>query len=120
MSKFYYDGNGPHDKSNGFHHRRKPRDRTRVYAGFFGSRGASGRGGANVDQLEELARPIPRPKPRGIRGADGHVRRRFHQGSHRENRQGFRPIAILVNNAGITKDGLAMRMKKEDWDNVIA
>ena len=32
----------------------------------------------------------------------------------------FGPIAILVNNAGITRDGLAMRMKKEDWDSVIA
>jgi len=32
----------------------------------------------------------------------------------------FGPIAILVNNAGITKDGLAMRMKKPDWDDVIA
>jgi 3-oxoacyl-[acyl-carrier protein] reductase len=32
----------------------------------------------------------------------------------------FGPIAILVNNAGITKDGLAMRMKKPDWDTVIA
>lgn len=32
----------------------------------------------------------------------------------------FGPISILVNNAGVTKDGLAMRMKKEDWDSVIA
>jgi 3-oxoacyl-[acyl-carrier protein] reductase len=32
----------------------------------------------------------------------------------------FGPIAILVNNAGITKDGLALRMKKDDWDAVIA
>jgi 3-oxoacyl-[acyl-carrier protein] reductase len=32
----------------------------------------------------------------------------------------FGHIAILVNNAGITKDGLAMRMKKEDWDVVLA
>jgi len=32
----------------------------------------------------------------------------------------FGPIAILVNNAGITKDGLAMRMKQPDWDVVIA
>lgn len=32
----------------------------------------------------------------------------------------FGHIAILVNNAGITRDGLAMRMKKEDWDSVIA
>jgi 3-oxoacyl-[acyl-carrier protein] reductase len=25
-----------------------------------------------------------------------------------------------VNNAGITKDGLALRMKKDDWDSVLA
>ena len=31
----------------------------------------------------------------------------------------FGPIAVLVNNAGITKDGLAMRMRREDWDTVI-
>ena len=29
-------------------------------------------------------------------------------------------ISILVNNAGITQDNLAMRMKDEEWDNVIA
>ena len=29
------------------------------------------------------------------------------------------PIAILVNNAGITRDGLLMRMKDEDWDDVL-
>jgi 3-oxoacyl-[acyl-carrier protein] reductase len=29
-------------------------------------------------------------------------------------------VAILVNNAGITRDTLAMRMKDEDWDAVIA
>jgi 3-oxoacyl-[acyl-carrier protein] reductase len=29
-------------------------------------------------------------------------------------------IGILVNNAGITQDQLAMRMKDEEWDNVIA
>ena len=29
------------------------------------------------------------------------------------------PIAILVNNAGITRDGLLMRMKDEDWDGVL-
>ena len=28
-------------------------------------------------------------------------------------------ITILVNNAGITKDGLLMRMKEEDWDDVL-
>ena len=29
------------------------------------------------------------------------------------------PIHILVNNAGMTKDGLALRMKLEDWNEVI-
>lgn len=27
---------------------------------------------------------------------------------------------VLVNNAGITRDGLSFRMKKQDWDDVIA
>ncbi|MFA6431996.1 MAG: 3-oxoacyl-[acyl-carrier-protein] reductase [Candidatus Margulisiibacteriota bacterium] len=31
----------------------------------------------------------------------------------------FGKIDIFVNNAGITKDGLLIRMKKEDWDAVI-
>lgn len=31
----------------------------------------------------------------------------------------FGRIDILVNNAAITKDGLAMRMKREDWDIVL-
>ena len=29
-------------------------------------------------------------------------------------------IDILINNAGITRDGLIIRMKEEDWDNVLA
>lgn len=32
----------------------------------------------------------------------------------------FGSIEILVNNAGITKDTLLLRMKRADWDNVIA
>lgn len=32
----------------------------------------------------------------------------------------FNGLSILVNNAGITQDQLAMRMKDEDWDAVIA
>ena len=31
----------------------------------------------------------------------------------------FGPVSILVNNAGITQDTLAMRMKDDDWDAVI-
>lgn len=29
-------------------------------------------------------------------------------------------VDVLVNNAGVTKDGLAMRMKDEDWETVLA
>lgn len=31
----------------------------------------------------------------------------------------FGKIEILVNNAGVTKDTLLMRMKREDWENVL-
>ncbi|KZZ20396.1 3-oxoacyl-[acyl-carrier-protein] reductase, partial [Oleiphilus sp. HI0078] len=33
--------------------------------------------------------------------------------------QAYGPPLIVVNNAGITRDGLLMRMKEEDWDNVL-
>ncbi len=32
----------------------------------------------------------------------------------------FGPVSVLVNNAGITRDNLAMRMKDEEWDAVIS
>ena len=32
----------------------------------------------------------------------------------------FKPLDVLVNNAGIAKDGLLVRMKESDWDNVLA
>jgi 3-oxoacyl-[acyl-carrier protein] reductase len=32
----------------------------------------------------------------------------------------FKSLDILINNAGITKDGLFVRMKEEDWDRVLA
>jgi 3-oxoacyl-[acyl-carrier protein] reductase len=32
----------------------------------------------------------------------------------------FKRLDVVVNNAGITKDGLLMRMSEEDWDQVLA
>ena|ERR1019366_790946 len=32
----------------------------------------------------------------------------------------FGKVEILVNNAGITRDGLMMRMKRADWDDVVS
>ncbi|MGQ9570812.1 MAG: 3-oxoacyl-[acyl-carrier-protein] reductase [Thermodesulfovibrionales bacterium] len=37
-----------------------------------------------------------------------------------EIKKEFGRIDILINNAGITRDGLMIRMKDEDWDTVIA
>jgi 3-oxoacyl-[acyl-carrier protein] reductase len=34
--------------------------------------------------------------------------------------KGFGAIGILVNNAGITRDNLLMRMKDEEWDDILA
>jgi 3-oxoacyl-[acyl-carrier protein] reductase len=33
--------------------------------------------------------------------------------------EGYGKVEILVNNAGITRDGLMLRMKREDWDDVL-
>ena len=33
--------------------------------------------------------------------------------------ENFGPISILVNNAGITKDNLLLRMKDEEWDDIL-
>lgn len=41
------------------------------------------------------------------------------QKAFEEIRKEYQRIDILINNAGITKDGLLMRMKEEAWDAVI-
>jgi len=38
----------------------------------------------------------------------------------KEHIEGKVDLGVLVNNAGITKDGLIVRMKDEDWDRVVA
>ncbi len=74
----------------------------------------------NTEQLEELAGqirglgreafvvPLDLASPESIKEAASKVAKEFG------------PILILVNNGGITKDGLALRMKKDDWDTVLA
>lgn len=39
---------------------------------------------------------------------------------HKDIEQSEGAVSILVNNAGITRDNLLMRMKDEEWDTVIA
>src|SRR5918911_1259569 len=36
-----------------------------------------------------------------------------------EVRERFGPVLVLVNNAGVTADGLAIRMPDEDWRRVL-
>lgn len=72
-----------------------------------------------VDKLEEVAAairagggeayvaPLDLGSPDSIKEAFGKASKEFGR------------IDILVNNAAITKDGLALRMKKDDWDVVL-
>jgi 3-oxoacyl-[acyl-carrier protein] reductase len=41
------------------------------------------------------------------------------QAAFEEVREKFGPVLILVNNAGVTADGLAIRMPDDDWTSVI-
>ena len=41
------------------------------------------------------------------------------QAAFEQVRERFGPVAVLVNNAGVTRDGLAIRMPLEDWSAVI-
>ncbi len=53
--------------------------------------------------------------PRVVNVADGEAVQAFVQ----EVAKHFGRLDVLVNNAGITRDGLSMRMKGEDWQAVI-
>ena len=73
----------------------------------------------NTEKLEEVAAEIR------SKGAEAYVTQ-LDLGSIDSIKEAFAKAAkefgridILVNNGGITKDGLALRMKKDDWDLVI-
>ena len=73
-----------------------------------------------VDQLEEVAAEIR------ANGGDAYVapvdmasKDSIREALARTARE-FGVVTILVNNAGITRDSLALRMKREDWESVIA
>lgn len=72
-----------------------------------------------IEKLEEVAAevrgaggeayvvPIDLASPESIKEAFGKASKEFGR------------IDILINNAGLTRDGLALRMKRDDWDAVI-
>jgi 3-oxoacyl-[acyl-carrier protein] reductase len=75
--------------------------------------------GRNVDAALEVAASLSAlgVKARGIKLDVSHsveVEQAFE-----DIRKDFGRIDILINNAGITRDGLLMRMKEEAWDAVI-
>jgi 3-oxoacyl-[acyl-carrier protein] reductase len=74
----------------------------------------------NADQLEELASQIRSEQREAFPIAVDITSADSIKEALAKTAKDFGPISILVNNAGITKDGLAMRMKKDDWDSVIA
>jgi 3-oxoacyl-[acyl-carrier protein] reductase len=74
----------------------------------------------NVEQLEELAGQVRSQGREAFVAAIDMSNADSIREAMAKTAKDFGPIAILVNNAAITKDGLAMRMKKEDWDSVIA
>jgi 3-oxoacyl-[acyl-carrier protein] reductase len=74
----------------------------------------------NTAQLDELAGEIRSQGHEAFVAAIDMNSAESIQEAFAKTAKDFGHVAILVNNAGITKDGLAIRMKKEDWDSVLA
>ena len=72
-----------------------------------------------VDKLEELAAEI-RAKGREAYVAPLDLASpESIQAAFQKTQKEFGPVTILVNNAAVTRDNLALRMKRDDWDAVI-
>ncbi len=74
----------------------------------------------NTAQLEELAAEIRAQGREAFAVTIDMASAESIQEAFAKTAKEFGPVTILVNNAGITKDGLALRMKKDDWDSVLA
>jgi 3-oxoacyl-[acyl-carrier protein] reductase len=99
--------------------------------------GSRGIGRAIVERLAQdglevwftyVSRPEEAEKVVAAVGENGGIARAFKLDSgdsdaiaafFKDEIKGKAHLAALVNNAGITRDGLLMRMKDEDWDTVI-
>ena len=73
-----------------------------------------------VDQLEELASEIREQGREAFPVALDLASAESIKEAMARTAKEFGRIDILVNNAGITRDNLALRMKKDDWDAVLA
>ena len=74
----------------------------------------------NLDKLEETAAEIRALQRRAFVAALDLANPASVQDALARTAKEFGRIDILVNNAAVTKDGLALRMKREDFESVIA
>jgi 3-oxoacyl-[acyl-carrier protein] reductase len=75
----------------------------------------------NLDRLEALAAELNQARADSALAAAMDVTREEQiQEAFRTALDRFGKIDILVNNAGVTRDGLVLRMKRRDWDEVLA
>lgn len=75
--------------------------------------------GRDADRLERVVKDLEGSGASAV-GVPGDVARREDCERLVETaRQRFGRLDLLVNNAGITRDGLLVRMKDEDWDRVM-
>ncbi|MBV9772056.1 MAG: 3-oxoacyl-[acyl-carrier-protein] reductase [Bryobacterales bacterium] len=74
----------------------------------------------NTAQLEELAGEIRAKGREAFAVTIDMTNADSIQQAFAKTAKEFGSAAILVNNAAITKDGLALRMKKDDWEGVLS
>ncbi len=74
----------------------------------------------NMEQLEQLAGEIRGRGGEAFRVELDLASADSIKAASAQTAKEFGPVHILVNNAGVARDNLALRMKKEDWDSVIA
>lgn len=74
--------------------------------------------GRNGDRAEQAAAGLPGDGHRGFACdvADAEAARAVAS----DIEAGVGPVDILINNAGLTRDNLLLRMKEEEWDEVMA
>ncbi len=75
---------------------------------------------SDAEGAKETQGAVEADRRRGARGAGRRRRPRVGRpGVHAPIEETFGPVELLVNNAGITRDGLLMRMSDEHWGDVL-
>ena len=110
-----------HDRTDRARHGRHARHRPGDRAGARGGRRHRGRHGD-----DRRGRGEDRRQPRRSRQRGSRHRARRHRWQPRSTRRSprsraqFGAVTILVNNAGITRDNLLVRMKDDEWDAIMS